>query len=248
MKIKKAPRTTNGLTFPELGLLTYMLNNVDSDGNFQQPLSIAAETGSIAPSTVHKYQKALIKKGAVAVVQKSRKGASGYLIPPVLKPNPIREREQAFSQNREQAQTTDNKMQSLFTDKDIKPIHETAKAYSRVNDKANSNTEGIVLSGREVSSSSRKVDEKNLQNRFDDATPFLVRPPAFELYRPGARGIPSAEFDQRRIPMCPECNLQTCDFFPHKDIVDIELFCDEDCYEASRERRVAEASAKGEEQ
>lgn len=242
LKIKKAPpRTTNGLTFAELGLLTYMLGNTDSQGNFQQNLAITAEAGGIARSTVHLWQAQLIKKGAVNIIRKSRRGADGYQIPPVLAPNRELVRdlftEPTPKRVYEQVQPVDNK--------EDEPVHEPRKPVHKGTLPPITNVVSGVLSDCDVENSDTEADGKNLQNRFD-ATPFLKKPPTAELYRPGEK-IPSAIFDRNRLPWCMECHLVTVDYFPYQGTVDLDKFCTEDCHESWMEREAAgEAETRGE--
>jgi hypothetical protein len=84
------PKNTSGLSFSELGLYTYMMENVDSSGSFQQHLDIMATAGRSTAPTVYRWQKALIDKGMVLVVKKSyRTRTGGYQVPPVLRPVPL---------------------------------------------------------------------------------------------------------------------------------------------------------------
>jgi hypothetical protein len=115
---KRDPRT---LTFAERGLLEYMLETRDPEtGLFQEDLFTVADIGGSTPSTVHRWQRGLIAKGAATEVVKSRRGLDGYKIPPVLKPHKTyfiaetqRAVEQALKPNSvqvvEQVEVLDNK-------------------------------------------------------------------------------------------------------------------------------------------
>lgn len=83
------PKSTTGLSFAELGLHTYMIENVDTRGLFQQRLTVIAAAGASTAPTVYRWQKALIAKGLVIVVEKSyRDKTDGFRVPPVLRPIP----------------------------------------------------------------------------------------------------------------------------------------------------------------
>jgi hypothetical protein len=75
------------LTLAEIGVLSYMQDDVDSEGHFQQhPSTIAngfvGERGPHAGlSTTYKIRKALIDKGAVTIIK-----PSGRNRPAVLRP------------------------------------------------------------------------------------------------------------------------------------------------------------------
>jgi hypothetical protein len=99
-----------------------------------------------------------------------------------------------------------------------------------------------------TSVSLRSADSVN-SDRPIDVLPDVyvgVGQPA-EPYRSGQRGITA--FDPRRLPICPECHLDNCDYFEHDGVVDIERFCSEDCDEAwSEAQAIAEAETKREKQ
>jgi hypothetical protein len=87
MKITKKIRNTETLTFPERGLLDYLLETCQTDGLFQRHYADIAEHGGSTPSTVRRWMDALIAKGAVSVVTPTRRGPDGFRIPPILRPH-----------------------------------------------------------------------------------------------------------------------------------------------------------------
>jgi hypothetical protein len=131
-KITKYVRNTKALTFSELGLLDYMLSNADSEGHIQRDLNTMARDGDSTPSSVHRWQQELIRKGAVEVVTKSRTGRHGHRTPPVLKPlKPRTAMGLAFGRNVELAQVIDSAQPSLSHDIAEKPTMGKAEPIPR---------------------------------------------------------------------------------------------------------------------
>lgn len=93
--IKKKPK--QGLNPAERGVLWYMLETRNQEGLFQQHYTNIATAMNSTPSTIHRYIKTLIEKGAVEIVAKSHRGHDGYPIPAVLRPIPPME--SAYSTN-----------------------------------------------------------------------------------------------------------------------------------------------------
>jgi hypothetical protein len=230
LKIKQKPRNLNNPTFAELGLLVHMLGHRDRDGNFQEHLDVTADAGGSTPSTVHRWQKNLIAKGAVDVVKTSVRGRDGYQTPPTLRPKLIAPVEQVFGHNVEQVQVNDSQRQNKFhedakTDivKQDKPVPNGTLTYNHITDRPTC-----------------------LDIRTGDMSPTTYvgmeqasvgKPP--ELYHPGQQGIPDAEFDLKLVPMCPECHLEICDHWKHDGVVDIEPTCSEDCSTEASIRQAA---------
>jgi hypothetical protein len=238
LKIKPKAHSLNNPTFAELGLLVHMLANRNSEGNFQEHLNITADIGGSTPPTVHRWQKNLIAKGAVEVVKTSVRGRNGFQTPPVLRPKLIAAVEQVFMQPVEQAQANDSQRQNLFHEDATKNIVEQDKPVPNGMLTTNHITEGSICS----------VDK----NSNGDTT-YLIPPTVYvgveqapqvteeaqpTSYYPGQQGIPEKEFDTGRIPMCPECHLETCDYFVYRGEVQIERFCDEECNAAQATREL----------
>jgi hypothetical protein len=230
LKIKQKPRNLNNPTFAELGLLVHMLANRNSAGNFQEHLNITAERGGSTAPTVHRWQKSLIAKGAVEVVKTSVRGRDGFQTAPVLRPKLIAAVERVFGQTVEQVQANDSQRQNLF--------HEDAKCDIVERDKPvpNGTLTYNHITDRPICLDIRTDDIPPTRYVGMEQAP-ASQPPA--KYRPGQQGIPQEEFDTKRIPDCPECHLQTCDYWIHEGAVDIEPTCDEECSSAAAMQRAA---------
>jgi hypothetical protein len=55
-----------------------------------------------------------------------------------------------------------------------------------------------------------------------------------DKYAPGQKEIPEIEFEKSRVPPCPSCEKETCDFFIYKGLVDVEAYCSDECAESAR--------------
>ena len=239
MIISTPPKGTSGLTFAELGLLIYMLDNVDSDGNFQQHLNTIAHAGGSTIPTVHRWQLSLITKGFCTVVRKSRKDANGYQIPPILKPKLCTSVEQAFEHFVEQVQTPDNKAQT--------PSHEASKKHSVEREKPIpfGMLEALPIEERK-NSTVKSVDSRTAtcstttcmpveQAQVRDTQPVSPKSSTLPPYRIGCR-YPEAGIDYTRAPYCPFCGGEDkVDWFTQKGTVQFFETCGKDSCKSERD-------------
>jgi DNA-binding Lrp family transcriptional regulator len=86
--IKRKTKSKEGLNPAERGVLWYMLETRNREGQFQQHYTDIANAMNSTPPTIHRHIKALIEKGAVEVVAKSHRGHDGYPVPAILRPIP----------------------------------------------------------------------------------------------------------------------------------------------------------------
>jgi len=86
--ITKSVRDAAPLTFSERGLLAYMLDNLNPQGQFHQPLQKTADDNGSTRPTVYRLTQGLIQKHAVKVASPAFRGSDGWMVPPVLIPIP----------------------------------------------------------------------------------------------------------------------------------------------------------------